>query len=142
MLYLGSIDHRMLGYSDKYLKLQSLSNFSLESKFASIARSLTKIGQASMNQDLMVVATKSCSLLFDIYPRILCEASLEDCCLQVSFEVFYWNLYEASLNGVTFQTCLKNPIPCIPSPKTSDYVRFSVGGQLWFLQTIKASVYS
>ncbi|KAG5415443.1 hypothetical protein IGI04_003010 [Brassica rapa subsp. trilocularis] len=111
----------------------------------------------------MVVATKPCSLLFDLYPRIVCEASLEDCRLQVPFEFFYWNLYESSLNGfshqvmveiergnvinestqgVTFQTCLKNPIPCIPIPKTSDYVRFSVGGQLWFLQTIKASVYS
>ncbi|KAG5397562.1 hypothetical protein IGI04_019376 [Brassica rapa subsp. trilocularis] len=39
------------------------------------------------------------------------------------FELFYWSLYESSLNGVTFQTCLKNLIPCIPSPKTSDYVR-------------------
>ena len=36
--------------------------------------------------------------------------------------------------GFTFQTCLKNPIPCIPSPKTSSCVRFSVGGQLWFIQ--------
>ncbi|KAG5414585.1 hypothetical protein IGI04_002152, partial [Brassica rapa subsp. trilocularis] len=34
------------------------------------AGSLTKIGQASMNQALMVVATKSCSHLFDLYPRI------------------------------------------------------------------------
>ncbi|KAF2535964.1 hypothetical protein F2Q68_00020337 [Brassica cretica] len=49
------------------------------------AGSVTKIGQASMNQDLMVVATKPCSLLFDLYPRILCEASLEDCRLQVPF---------------------------------------------------------
>ncbi|KAF3537879.1 hypothetical protein F2Q69_00021611 [Brassica cretica] len=28
------------------------------------------------------------------------------------------------------------------NPKTSGYVRFSIGGHLWFLQTIKASVYS
>ncbi|KAF3495731.1 hypothetical protein DY000_02052215 [Brassica cretica] len=31
---------------------------------------LTKIGQASLNQALMVVANKSCSLLFDLYRRI------------------------------------------------------------------------
>ncbi|KAG5384252.1 hypothetical protein IGI04_035722 [Brassica rapa subsp. trilocularis] len=53
------------------------------------------------------------------------------------FELFYWSLYESSLNGVTFQTCLKNPIPCIPSPKTSGYVRFSVGNQLWLLHTVQ-----
>ncbi|KAG5384375.1 hypothetical protein IGI04_035845, partial [Brassica rapa subsp. trilocularis] len=39
------------------------------------------------------------------------------------FELFYLSLYESSLNGVTFQTYLKNPIPCIPSSKTSGYVR-------------------
>ncbi|KAG5384396.1 hypothetical protein IGI04_035866 [Brassica rapa subsp. trilocularis] len=96
------------------------------------AGSVTKIGQASMNQNLMralkIAASKSC------------------------FELFYWSLYESSLNGfshqvmfrlilsVTFQTCLKNPISCIPSPKTSGYVRFSVGNQLWLLHTVKASV--
>ena len=26
---------------------------------------------------------------------------------------------DKSTQGFTFQTCLKNPIPCIPSPKTS-----------------------
>ncbi|KAG5377577.1 hypothetical protein IGI04_025419 [Brassica rapa subsp. trilocularis] len=38
------------------------------------AGSVTKIGQASMNQNLMVVATKLCSLLFNLYPRVLCES--------------------------------------------------------------------
>ncbi|KAG5384423.1 hypothetical protein IGI04_035893 [Brassica rapa subsp. trilocularis] len=38
------------------------------------AGSVTKIGHASMNQNLMVVATKLCSLLFDLYPRVLCES--------------------------------------------------------------------
>ncbi|KAG5397735.1 hypothetical protein IGI04_019549, partial [Brassica rapa subsp. trilocularis] len=51
----------------------------------------------------MVVATKPCSLLFDLYPRILCEASLEDCRLQVPFEFFIWNLHEASLIGFSHQ---------------------------------------
>ncbi|KAF3596558.1 hypothetical protein DY000_02022823 [Brassica cretica] len=109
----------MQGFSDKYLELQeklvpnfSLSNFSLESKSASIAGSVTtgsvtKIGQASKNQDLMVVATKPCSLLFDLYPRILCEASLEDCRLEVPFEFFYWNLYESSLNGFSHQVMFR-----------------------------------
>ncbi|KAG5410738.1 hypothetical protein IGI04_007057 [Brassica rapa subsp. trilocularis] len=53
------------------------------------------------------------------------------------FELFYWSLYESSINGVTFQTCLKNPIPCIPSPKISGYVRFSVRNQLWLLHTVQ-----
>ncbi|KAG5388675.1 hypothetical protein IGI04_030216 [Brassica rapa subsp. trilocularis] len=56
------------------------------------------------------------------------------------FELFYLSLYESSLNGVTFQTCLKNPIPCIPSPKTSGYVRFSVGNQLWLLHTVQGKI--
>ncbi|KAF2534776.1 hypothetical protein F2Q70_00029362 [Brassica cretica] len=34
-----------------------------------------------------------------------------------------------STQGFTFQTCLKNPIPCIPSPKTSSCVKFSDGDQ-------------
>ncbi|KAG5374504.1 hypothetical protein IGI04_042184 [Brassica rapa subsp. trilocularis] len=89
------------------------------------AGSVTKIGQASMNQNLMVVATKLCSLLFDIYPRVLCEKRE--------------NVIN-NLQGVTFQTCLKNLIPCIPSPKTSGYVRFSVENQRWLLHTFKASV--
>ncbi|WZZ70990.1 hypothetical protein YC2023_082360 [Brassica napus] len=55
-----------------------------ESKSAYIARSLTKIGHASMNQALMVVATKTCSLLFDLYPRIIYEASLNGCSHQVN----------------------------------------------------------
>ncbi|WZZ73123.1 hypothetical protein YC2023_084493 [Brassica napus] len=42
--------------------------------------------------------------------------------------------------GLPSQTCLKNPIPCISSLKTSSCVKFSVGGQLWFLQTISANV--
>ncbi|KAF3503583.1 hypothetical protein F2Q69_00041846 [Brassica cretica] len=71
------------------------------------AGSLTKIGQASMNQDLTVVSTKPCLLLFDLYPRILRKASLEDCRLQVPFEFFYWNLYESSLNGFSHQVLFK-----------------------------------
>ncbi|KAG5400083.1 hypothetical protein IGI04_014690 [Brassica rapa subsp. trilocularis] len=119
-------------------------------KYFGAASKMTKIGQASMNQDLMVVATKPCSLLFDLYPRILCEASLEDCRLKVPFKFFNYSRVEIerekvineSTQGVTFQTCLKNLIPCIPNPKTSNYVKFSVRGQLWFLQTIKENVYS
>ncbi|KAF3543849.1 hypothetical protein DY000_02007058 [Brassica cretica] len=68
---------------------------------------VAKIGQASMNQGLMVVATKSCSLLFDPYPRILCEASLEDRRLKVPFEFLYWNLYEASFNGFSHQVLFR-----------------------------------
>ncbi|KAG5397531.1 hypothetical protein IGI04_019345 [Brassica rapa subsp. trilocularis] len=127
-LYLGNIDHRMQRFSNKYLDLQS--------KSAYIAKSLTKIGQASMNQALMVVATKSCSLLFDLYPRIICEAIINGCSHQRK------RVINLSTLGFTFQTCLKNPIPCIPSPKTSSCVKFSVGGQFWFLQTISASVNS
>ncbi|KAF2533034.1 hypothetical protein F2Q70_00031305 [Brassica cretica] len=37
----------------------------------------SQIGHASMNQDLMVVATKSCSLLFDLYPRIHMNRALK-----------------------------------------------------------------
>ncbi|KAG5410739.1 hypothetical protein IGI04_007058, partial [Brassica rapa subsp. trilocularis] len=82
------------------------------------AGSVTQIGQGSMNQNLM--------------------RALKIAVSKSRFELFYWSLYESSLNGVTFQTCLKNPIPCIPSPKTSGYVRFSVGNQLWLLHTFKA----
>ncbi|KAG5401133.1 hypothetical protein IGI04_015740, partial [Brassica rapa subsp. trilocularis] len=93
------------------------------------AGSVTKIGQASINQNLMVVATKFCSLLFDIYPRnsltILGSKFRERKC------------DKKSTPGVTFQTYLKNPIPCIPSPKTSGYVRFSVGNQLWLFHTVQ-----
>ena len=39
-----------------------------------------------MNQALMVVATKSYSLLFDIYPKITWEASLNGGCHQVLLE--------------------------------------------------------
>ena len=67
----------MQGCSNKYLDLQINNNsFSLSLlisplvKVCFIARSLTKVEQASMNQVLMVLATKSCSLLFDLYPRI------------------------------------------------------------------------
>ncbi|KAG5374390.1 hypothetical protein IGI04_042307, partial [Brassica rapa subsp. trilocularis] len=111
-----------------------------------------------MNQALVVVATKSCSLLFDLYLRIHMNRTLMIAATKSRSNSFCWNPYEASLNGCshqgrnrerkgdkstqgfTFQTCLKNSIPCIPSPKTSSCVKFSVGGQLWFLQTISASV--
>ena len=45
-------------------------------KVGFIARSLTKVGYASMNQALMVLATKSYSLLFDLYPRIFVKQAL------------------------------------------------------------------
>ena len=78
------IDHMMQGFSNKYLDLQvnissyhlSLLNFSLSQSLLIFARSLTKIGLASMNQTLMMVATKSCSLLFDLYPRIFVKQAL------------------------------------------------------------------
>ena len=63
----------MQGCSNKYLDLQVNKSFfplslslliSFSVKVCFIARSLTKIGHASMNQALMVLATKSCSLLF------------------------------------------------------------------------------
>ena len=84
---LESIDHMMQRFSDKYLDLHAnISSYHLsQSKSAYIARSLTKIVQASMNQAVMVVATKSCSLLLDLYPRIICEASLNGCSHQVMF---------------------------------------------------------
>jgi len=60
------IDHKMQGLSNKYLDLQlnissytlSLLIFSPSQRLVIFARSLTKIRQASMNQALMVVATK------------------------------------------------------------------------------------
>ena len=81
------------GFSNKYLDLQvnissyplSLLIFSLSQSLLIFARSLTKIEQASMNQALMVVATKSWSLLLDLYPRIICEANLNGCSHQVLF---------------------------------------------------------
>ena len=83
----------MQGFSNKYLDLQvnitsyplSLLIFSLSQSLLIFARSLTKIGQASMNQALMVVSTKSYSRRFDLYPRIICEASLNGCSQQVMF---------------------------------------------------------
>ncbi|KAF2587522.1 hypothetical protein F2Q70_00037231 [Brassica cretica] len=129
--------------SDRYL------DFSLESKSASIAGSVTKIGQASMNQNLMVVATKFCSLLFNLYPRFLCKSEPgrlpPPSPVSNSFTGVFMNQALMDLAtkrylpdlGVTFQTCLKNPIPGIPSPKTSGYVRFSVGNQLWLLHTVQ-----
>ncbi|KAG5384240.1 hypothetical protein IGI04_035710, partial [Brassica rapa subsp. trilocularis] len=84
--------------------------------------SVTKIGHASMNQNLM---------------SSLRKRALKIATSKSRFELFYLSLYESSLNGVTFQTYLKNPIPCIPSPKTSGYVRFSVGNQLWLLHTVQ-----
>ncbi|KAF3526400.1 hypothetical protein F2Q69_00047306 [Brassica cretica] len=109
----------MQGISDKYLELQhkyksacftlgvSITGCKDSRQVSGTAGSVTKIGQTSMNQVLMVVATKPCSLLSDLYPRILCEASLEDCRLQVPFEFFYWNLYEASLNGFSHQVMFR-----------------------------------
>ena len=83
----------MQGLSNKYLDLQvnissyplSLLIFSLSQSLLIFARSLTKIGQASINQALMVVSTKSCSLRFDLYPKIICEASLNGCSHQALF---------------------------------------------------------
>ena len=91
----------MQGLSKKYLDLQvnissyplSLLIFSLSQSLLIFARSLTKIGQTSMNQVLMVVATESCSLLFDIYPGIICEASLNGCSHQVMFGFHLTNTY-------------------------------------------------
>ncbi|KAG5415248.1 hypothetical protein IGI04_002815, partial [Brassica rapa subsp. trilocularis] len=120
--------------SSKMLQISLSLIFSLEPKSASIAGSVIKIGHASMNQKLM---------------SSLRKRALKIAASKSRFELFYWSLYESSLNGfshqvlfrlilsVTFQTCLKNPIPCIPSPKTSGYVRFSVGNQLWLLHTVK-----
>ncbi|KAF3596700.1 hypothetical protein DY000_02021673 [Brassica cretica] len=80
MLYPGSIDHRMQGFSDKYLELQ-----------------------ASMNQDLMVVATKPCSLLFDLYPRIHMNQALKIAATKSHSNSSCGNPYEASLNGCSHQ---------------------------------------
>ena len=70
------------GPAGKHLFLSSLSLliFSLSQSLLIFAWSSTKIRHASMNQALMVVATKSYSILFDIYPRIICEASHNGCC--------------------------------------------------------------
>ncbi|KAL0668911.1 hypothetical protein Bca4012_031615 [Brassica carinata] len=61
----------MQGFSNKYLNLQvNNSSFPLSLlisplvKVCFIARSLTNVGQASMNQALKVVATKSFRILF------------------------------------------------------------------------------
>ncbi|KAG5378296.1 hypothetical protein IGI04_026138 [Brassica rapa subsp. trilocularis] len=70
MFYLGSIDHRMQG-----------------------CRSLTKIGQTSMNQALMVLATNPNHFFTYIVGLFVNQALM---------------------------TCLKNLIPCIPSPKISN----------------------
>ncbi|KAF2533789.1 hypothetical protein F2Q70_00029025 [Brassica cretica] len=58
-------------------------------------RSVTKIGQASTNQNLMVVATKFCSLLLTYIQEFFAKASLEDCCLQVPFRTL---LLESFMN--------------------------------------------
>ena len=101
----------MQGCSNKYLDLQvnissyhlSLLIFSLCQSLLILARSLTKIGQASMNQALMVVATKSCSLLFDLYPRIHMNRTLMIVATKSRSNSFCWNPYEASLNGCSHQ---------------------------------------
>ena len=66
----------MQGCSKKYLDLKvNNSSYHLSLlisplvKVYFIARSLTKVGQASMDQALMVFATKSCSLFFNLYPK-------------------------------------------------------------------------
>ena len=106
----------MLRLSDKYSgsagkKLVpiflSLSLISLLNQGLFYFKTVIKIGQASMNQNLMVVGTKLCSLLFDLYPRIPCEASLEDCRLQVPFESVYWSLCESSLYGFSHQVMFR-----------------------------------
>ena len=75
-------------------------------KVCFIATSLTKVGHASMNQALMVLATKSCSLLFDLYPRILCESNLDGCSHQVLFESFtYRILMNQALMVVVTKSC-------------------------------------
>ncbi|KAG5384195.1 hypothetical protein IGI04_035665 [Brassica rapa subsp. trilocularis] len=101
--------------------------FSLESKSASISGSVTKIGHASMNQNLMRALKIAASMS--------------------RFELFYWSLYESSLNGFSHQVLRYLPDLSeefdpmyITSPKTSGYVRFSAGNQLWLLHTVKASV--
>ncbi|KAG5393711.1 hypothetical protein IGI04_023674 [Brassica rapa subsp. trilocularis] len=129
----------MQGFSNKYLDLQS--------KSASIAGSLTKrtcFHESSLNggchqvlihvnRTLMIAATKSRSNSFCWNPY---EASINGCSHQDRNRE---KKCDKSTQGFTFQTCLKNPISCIPSPKTSSCVKFSVGGQLWFLRTISAS---
>ena len=103
----------MQGCSNKYLDLQvNKSSYPLSLlisplvKVRFIARSLTKVGQTSMNQALMVLATKSCSLLFDLYPRILCESSLNGCSHQVLFESFtYRILMNQALMVVATKSC-------------------------------------
>ena len=67
----------MQGFSNKYQDLHVKVSFylfslliSLFSQSLLISGSLTKIGQTFLNQVLMVVATKPCSLLFDLYTRI------------------------------------------------------------------------
>ena len=65
--------------------------------------SLTKIGQASMNQVLMVVATKSCSHLFDVYPRIHVNRTLTIAATKFRLNFFCLNPYEASLSGCSHQ---------------------------------------
>ncbi|KAG5375942.1 hypothetical protein IGI04_040538 [Brassica rapa subsp. trilocularis] len=66
--------------SDMYLELKS--------KSASIAGSVTKIGQASMNQNLM---------------SSLRKRALKTAASKSRFELFYLSLYESSLNGFSHQ---------------------------------------
>ena len=60
-----------------------------------------------MNQALMVVATKSCSLLFDLYPRIHMNRTLMIAASKSRSNSFCWNLYEASLNGCSHQVLFR-----------------------------------
>ena len=59
-----------------------------------------------MNQVLVVLATKLCSLLFYLHPRILCESSLNGCSHQVMFESFtYRILMNQALMVVATKSC-------------------------------------
>ena len=101
----------MQRFSNKYLHLQvkinsyplSLLIFSLSQSLFIFARSLTKIGQTSMNQALMVVATKSCALIFDLFPRIHVNRTLMIAATKFRSNFVCWNPYEASVNGCSHQ---------------------------------------
>ena len=56
-----------------------------------------------MNHALMVFAIKSCSLLFDLYPRIHMNRALKIAATKSHSNSFCWNPYEASLNGCSHQ---------------------------------------
>ena len=66
-----------------------------------------------MNQALMVLTTKSSSLLFEIYPRILCELSLNGCTHQVMFESFTYRILMNQALLVVATKCCSNFFPKI-----------------------------